>query len=126
MAEAPDLVGKHGPGLRRKKGIIVGLYTNPPADSTVICLDELGPIAARRYPSPSWSPDAHRPHFRPAYARHGYRWAFGALAHRTGAALVQTAGTRATAAWLRFLDSLEIFAPPGAVYLIVDALPLHW
>ena len=54
------------------------------AGSTVICLDELGPIAARSYPGPSWSVDAHRPHFRPDYARYGYRWAFGALAHRTG------------------------------------------
>jgi hypothetical protein len=94
--------------------------------STVICLDELGPIAARRYPGPSWSDDAHRPHFRPEYARHGYRWAFGALAHRTGAVLVETTATRDTVAWLRFLDSVEAFAPPGDAYLIVDALPLHW
>jgi hypothetical protein len=50
----------------------------------VICLDELGPVAARSYPSPSWSDGAHRPQFPPRYARHGYRWAFGALAHRTG------------------------------------------
>jgi hypothetical protein len=92
----------------------------------VICLDELGPIAARRYPGPSWSDEAHRPHFPPDYARHGYRWAFGALAHRTGAALVHTTATRDTAAWLCFLDGLEAFAPPGDAYLIVDNLPLHW
>ena len=92
----------------------------------MICLDELGPIAARHYPGPSWSDDTHRPHFRPAYARHGYRWAFGALAHRTGAAFVETVATRDTAAWLHFLDGLETFAPPGDAYLIVDALPLHW
>jgi DDE superfamily endonuclease len=94
--------------------------------STVICLDELGPIAARRYAGPSWSDDAHRPHFRPEYARHGSRWAFGALAQRTGAVLVETAATRTTAAWLRFLDRVEAFAPPGDASLIVDALPLHW
>jgi hypothetical protein len=92
----------------------------------VICLDELGPIAAKRYASPSWSDAAHRPHFAPRYARHGYRWAFGALAHRTGAVLVETAATRDTPAWLHFLDSLESFAPAGEVYLIADALPLHW
>jgi hypothetical protein len=92
----------------------------------VICLDELGPVAAKSYPGPSWSPDAYRPHFHPSYARHGYRWAFGALAHRTGAVCVETASTRDTAAWLHFLDGLETFTPPGDAYLIVDALPLHW
>jgi transposase len=92
----------------------------------VICLDELGPIAARHYPGPSWSDAAHRPHFRPTYARYGYRWAFGALAHRTGAAFVETAATRDTAAWLHFLDGLEAFTPPGDAYLILDNLSLHW
>jgi DDE superfamily endonuclease len=92
----------------------------------VICLDELGPIAARRYPSPSWSDDTHRPRFRPDYARHGYRWAYGALAHRSGHVLVETAATRDTLSWLHFLDGLEPFAPPGDAYLIVDGLPLHW
>lgn len=92
----------------------------------MICLDELGPVAARSYPGPSGSDDAHRPHFCPSYARHGYRWAFGALAHRSGKVLVETGPSRDTAAWLHFLDRLEAFAPGGDVFLIVDALPLHW
>lgn len=92
----------------------------------MICLDELGPVAAKGYAGPSWSPDAHRPHFRPTYARHGYRWAFGALAHRSGALFLETASTRDTAAWMHFLDGLETFVPPGDAYLILDGLPLHW
>jgi hypothetical protein len=92
----------------------------------VICLDELGPLAARHYPGPSWSHDTHRPHFRPDYARQGYRWAFGALVHRTGAVFVETVATRDTTAWLHFLDGIEAFTPPGDAYLIVDNLPLHW
>jgi hypothetical protein len=92
----------------------------------VICLDELGPIAARSYPGPSWHPEAHRPHFRPDYARAGYRWAYGALAHRSGQVFLDTAATRNTASWLHFLDGLETFAPPGEAYLIMDNLPLHW
>ena len=125
MAEAADLAGEYGSGLRRNKGTIVGLSTQPPAGSTVICLDELGPIAARHYPGPSWSDDTQRPHFRPDYARYGYRWAFGALAHRSGAVFVETAATRDTVAWLHFLDGLETFAPSGDAYLIVDNLSLH-
>jgi hypothetical protein len=92
----------------------------------VICLDELGPIAARHYPGPRWSTDTHRPHFRPKYARHSYRWAFGALAHRSGAVFVETVATRDTTAWLHFLDGLETFTPPGDAYLIVDNLSLQW
>jgi len=93
----------------------------------VICLDERGPVAARQYPpAGTWADDAHRPHYRPDYARGGYRWAYGALNHRTGAVFLETAETRDTASWLHFLDGLEDFAPDGEVYLIVDALPLHW
>ncbi len=92
----------------------------------MIGLDELGPVAARRSSGPSWSDDAYRPHFRPSYARHGYRWAFGALAHRSGAAFVETTACRDTTAWRHFLDGLETFAPDGDAFLIVDALPLHW
>lgn len=92
----------------------------------MICLDEHGPIAARAYAAPSWSAAAHRPHFRPDYARHGYRWAYGALKHRTGEVFLETADTRDTTSWLHFLDGLETFAPEGDVYLIADALPLHW
>jgi transposase len=83
-------------------------------------------VAAKSYPGPSWADAAHRPHFKPDYSRHGYVWAYGALAHREGRAFVQTAATRDTATWLRFLDGLEAFAPDGDVYLVVDALPLHW
>ncbi len=91
-----------------------------------MCVDELGPLAARRSRAPSWSDAAQRPHLRPRYARSGYRWAFGALAHRTGAVFHETAATRDTAAWLHFLDGLEPFAPPGEVSVITDGLPLHW
>jgi hypothetical protein len=86
----------------------------------------LGPVAAKAYPGPSWTDEAHRPHFTPDYARHGYVWAYGALAHRAGRVLVEIAARRTTATWLQFLDRLEDFIPAGEVYLIVDALPLHW
>ena len=83
-------------------------------------------MAARAYAGPSWSDASHRPHFRPDYRRDGYVWAYGALAHRSGCVLVQTAARRDTASWLDFLDHLEGFVPPGDAYLIMDGLPLHW
>ena len=37
------------------------LYTAPPAGSTVICADELGPVIPRTFPpAPGWSGDGHR------------------------------------------------------------------
>jgi hypothetical protein len=92
----------------------------------VVNIDEMGPVAAKSYSAPSWSDWAHRPHFRPEYARHGYVWVYGALIHRQGKVLVEAPGVRNTESWLHFLDSLESFVPEGEVYLIVDALPLHW
>ncbi len=92
----------------------------------MICLDELCPILARRSPGPSGSDDAHRPHFRPDDTRHGYRWAYSALAHRSGHVYLHTFATRDTTSWLQYLDGVEVFTPPGDAYLIVDALPLHW
>ena len=38
--------------LRGKKGAIVSLYTAPPADSVVVCLDEMGPDSAKSFPGP--------------------------------------------------------------------------
>ncbi|MCL4541081.1 MAG: transposase [Chloroflexi bacterium] len=89
-------------------------------------IDELGPMAAKSYPGSSWSDEAHRPHFKPDYARHGYTWFYGALAHREGKVFIENAEARNTATWLHFLDGLEAFVPRDEVYLIVDALPLHW
>jgi transposase len=83
-------------------------------------------VAAKAYPGPSWADATHRPHVTPDYARHGSVWADGALAHREGRVVVETAARRNTASWLHFLDGLEGFLPDGDVYLIVDALPLHW
>jgi len=89
-------------------------------------IDELGPVAAKAYPGPSWAEEGHRPHFTPDYTRHGTLWVYGALAHREGQVLIDPAEVRDTASWLQFLDKLEGFIPSGEVYLIVDALPLHW
>ena len=46
-----DLVRRAGrPGLRAQKGAIEQLYTAAPAGSVVVCLDEMGPQAAKSYP----------------------------------------------------------------------------
>src|ERR671910_113512 len=60
-ASDPLLDHEHRSGLRPKRTRIVGLYTDPPADATVICADELGPVSPRTFPpAPGWSADGHR------------------------------------------------------------------
>jgi hypothetical protein len=60
-APHPVLDAIEGPGLRPKRTRIIGLYTHPPDDATVICADELGPVIPRTFPpAPTWSPDGHR------------------------------------------------------------------
>lgn len=39
------------PDFAQKKGVIEQLYTDPPEHSVVLCLDEMGPLAARTYES---------------------------------------------------------------------------
>jgi transposase len=56
-----------------EKGDIVGLYTHPPEGSTVNCVDEKGPVAAKLYPAQGqWAEASHRPHYQPDYGRSGY------------------------------------------------------
>ncbi|MDP9458308.1 MAG: hypothetical protein M3Q60_21595, partial [Actinomycetota bacterium] len=42
--------GEGGPGVRLKKGAIERPYASPPANSVVICMDEMGPLSVRPYP----------------------------------------------------------------------------
>ena len=40
---------------------VVCHYTQPPAGSTTVCTDELGPVVPRSFPpAPGWSPTGHR------------------------------------------------------------------
>jgi hypothetical protein len=57
---APPRRGRR-PRIRPKRTTVITLYTDPPPDSTTICLDELGPVSPCTYPpAPGWSPDGHR------------------------------------------------------------------
>ena len=57
------------------------LYTNPPPEATVVCVDELGPLSPRAFPpAPAWSPDGHRSKAPLQYSRGPEKvWVFGAL-----------------------------------------------
>ena len=50
MAKHPAVDSKLGSRVRPKRTKVVALYTNPPPESMVVCLDELGPVSPRTYP----------------------------------------------------------------------------
>lgn len=113
------------------------LYTAPPPDSVVICLDEMGPVAAKSYPGMRLvraTPDDATPQ-RPAeratqaadYGRRGTGYTFGALRPATGEAFTQCYARRATEHYVDFLDRVDRWLPAEAqsVYAIVDNLAMH-
>jgi transposase len=140
VAQARDLVRRAGrPRVRRKKGIIEGLYTGPPAGSAVVCLDEMGPESAKSFPgqqptrvAPGTEADGGA---RPAgramqevdYGRRGKGYIFGAFRPATGEALTRPYQSRSAAHWADFLAQVEAWIPADVerVYAIVDNLSAH-
>src|SRR5204863_4550924 len=115
VAEAGDLVrAQGGPGVRRKKGAIEELYASPPEGAAVVCLDEMGPEAAKSFPGTEVirpAPEGGRPAGRARqaadYGRRGKGYVFGAFRPATGEALTRPYPGRTTANWIDFLGQVE-------------------
>jgi hypothetical protein len=132
VASGRDLVRRAGgPGVHAQKGAIEQLYTAPPQDSVVICVDEMGPVASKSYPGQrvvrSAAPDAERACQEIDYGRRGKGYVFGALCPATGAALTATYDGRTTANWVDFLGQVESWIDPEVerVYAVMDNLNVH-
>jgi hypothetical protein len=100
----------------------------------VICLDEMGPEAAKSFPGHQvvrTAPTSDRPTGRATqevdYGRRGKGYVFGAFQPATGEALTMPYDRRTTANFVDFLGQVEAWAPPGAerVYAILDNLSMH-
>jgi transposase len=111
----------------------VTLYTTPPADSVVVCLDEMGPEGAKSFPGPRLvrvdPSGVRRPRSRQEidYGRRGRGYVFGAFVPATGAALTAPYGRRSTANFVDFLEQVETWLEPtiARIYAIVDNLSAH-
>lgn len=116
-----------GPGVRPKRSRIVGLYTDPPPDSTVVCVDELGPVTLRAFPfAPGWSPDGHRIKAPLEYGRGRNKgWVFGALRVEDLKSLTFTSRSRSSKGYLKLLEKIERAIPEGLIYLVADNLKTH-
>ena len=106
--------------LRRKKGAIVTLYTAPPADSVVICLDEMGPESAKSFPGQRLvradPGGARRPRATQEidYGRRGQGYVFGAFVPATGAGADRALSAGAPPpTWVDFLEQVEAWLDPA-------------
>ena len=142
MAPSRDLVRRAGRSrLRRKKGVIERLYTDPPPGSVVVCLDEMGPESAKSFPgqqlvhaepapkavpselqpdpllpapesgAPAGGRHAERATQEIDYGRCGKGYIFGAFRPATGAALTHPYPSRSAANWADFLGRVEAWIP---------------
>src|SRR5919199_4629000 len=133
MAARGDLVRRAGrPGVRPKKGAIEQLYTAAPAGSVVVCLDEMGPQAAKSYPGQRLvkpaGPKAERAKQGIDYGRRGVAgYVFGALQPAGGDAFTLTYERRTTASWVDFLGRIEAWIDPSIerIYAVLDNLNIH-
>jgi transposase len=136
VAASGDLARRAGRSrVRRKKGIIERLYTEPPAGSVVVCLDEMGPQSAKSYPGREPVHAEPRPDVdgraKPAErakqevdsGRRGQGYVFGAFRPATGEALTPPYPSRSTANWADFLGRVEAWLP--AEFERVEAIADH-
>jgi transposase len=103
----------------------VSLYKNPPAQTHVLCLDEMGPLGAKLYFGKAWSEFKDYPKVAPNYGGKGILWVFGALEPQTGQVLTMTAQRRRGVDFIAFLDLLLSQWPDGKLILIMDNLNVH-
>lgn len=116
--------------------MITTLYTQPPAGSVVVDLDEMGPESAKSFlgkqvvhaqPDPQASKPAERATQEIDYGRRAKGYIFGAFQPATGEALTAPYARRTTANWIDFLGQVEQWIPADVerVYAILDNLSMH-
>jgi hypothetical protein len=111
----------------------VTLYTTPPPDSLVVCLDEMGPESAKSFRGQRVvrgevaGGQRSRATQEIDYGRRGRGYVFGAFVPATGAALTAPYPRRTIAHVVAFLDQVEAWLDPTAerVYAILDNLSTH-
>jgi transposase len=107
--------------------VIEQLYTQPPDNSWVICLDEMGPESAKTYGGQRVVTPPTRAAQAMDYGRRGKGYVFGAFRPASGAVLTHTYPRRTTVNWVDFLTQVEGWIPTEVerVYAILDNLSTH-
>jgi transposase len=114
------------PDFSPKVETICGLYLEPPAGATVVCVDEKPGMQAleHRYPmKPATTRRLGRREFE--YVRHGTRTLIASFNIRTGEVLGSCGPTRTAEDLLAFMERLAEHYPTGPVFVIWDNLNIH-
>ena len=100
-----------------------------------VCLDQMGPEAAKSFPGRRLVRARPRADRQPAqrarqeidYGRRGKGYIFGAFRPASGAALTAPYHGRTIANWVDFLEQVDAWIPPEVeqIYAIVDNLNVH-
>ena len=111
-------------GLRPKRTAVVSHYVSPPAGSTTICTDELGPVVPRTFPpARGWAADGHRIKAPLDYLRgrelHLDLWRAARTRRKE---LTRCAPARNSKEYIALLAAIEADNPKGDLYLITDNL----
>jgi transposase len=91
----------------------------------VICIDELGPLAAKTYPGDEWKQGPQRATFAPDYGRRGTVWVHGGFEPATGQATILTSPRRDAASHVQLLEQIMAEFPADRWILIEDNLSTH-
>ena len=93
----------------------------------MICLDEMGPTAAKSYPGTQVVKEGERAKQEIDYGRRGKGYVFGAFRPATGDAFTRTYPSRSAANFADFLEQTDAWLPPKEerVYAILDNLSAH-
>lgn len=107
--------------------MIEQLYRQPPENSCVVCLDEMGPESAKSYRGQQVVKTPQRATQEIDYGRRGKGYVFGAFRPASGEAFTDTYLRRTTVNWVDFLGRVEAWIPVDVerVYAIVDNLSTH-
>lgn len=107
--------------------MIEQLYTQPPENSWVICLDEMGPESGKSHHGQRLVRPPERAQQAADYGRRGKGYIFGAFRPLTGEVLTQPYTGRTTANWVDFLVRVEAWIPADVerIYAVLDNLSSH-
>ena len=97
----------------------------PPPRTRVICLDELGPIAAKTFPGEEWKLGPYRATFKQDYGRRGSVWVHGAFEPSTGLATILCSPARDSITHIQLLEQLITIFPSDRWLFIEDNLIIH-
>lgn len=114
------------PEFREKLMDVVGLYTDPPKNAVVLCVDEKTQVQAldRRQPSLPMRPDqiARRTH---DYKRNGTTQLFAALDVAAAQVQAKCQDRHRSEDFLRFLDGVVKHYRQGTIHVVLDNVSSH-